>query len=154
TAAEKASLAARWSAEADPFGSGTGLHDGIQVAVESGFAANLGIAELADLYDVSEASLIDLTAVTVRAAFRMWETPALRFDVEIDGPAVEGPRVGREIDVFARPVPLQLFGYTNAAYQLADERLLTNGQRLPGYVMLGADVFINTTRVLASAHLL
>ena len=155
TVAEKGALAARWSAEPDPFGGGTGLHDGIQVAVESSFASDLGIDVVAELYGVREESLVELTESAIRAAFRMWETPVLTFDIEFGGPASEGARAGRELDLFARPLPLlPVFGFANVAHQHAEERLLTNGQRLPGSVIVGADVFINRTRIIDSARLL
>jgi hypothetical protein len=154
TAAEIASLAPRWSAEADPFGRGTGLHDGIRVAVESSFVSDLGGTEVAELYGVSEELVAEMAEVAVRAAFAMWETPVLRFEIEFAGPALEGPNEGLEIDVFARSLQLTVFGFAQVARLAADERLLTNGQRLPGDVIVGADIFINTTRVLEGARLL
>lgn len=155
SAAELASTAARWSAEPDPFGRGTGLHDGIQVAVEANFAANLGADVIAGLYHVSESLITEKTEAAVRAALRMWETPALRFDVAMGGPAVEGPSVGMEIDLFARSFPTDtFFGYTDVSALPAAERLLTNGQRFAGDVIVGADVYINRDRILGGAQIL
>jgi hypothetical protein len=154
TAAEIASLAPRWSAEPDPFGRGTGLHDGIQVAVDPSFVSDLGGNEVAELYGVSEALIEGMAEAAVRAAFAMWETPALHFEIEFAGPTVEGPEEGREIDVFARPLLLTFFGFAQVTHLRADGRLLTNGKRPPGNVIVGADIFINTTRVLDGARLL
>lgn len=146
--------AARWSAEPDPFGGGTGLHDGIQVAIEPGFAANLGTARVPELYGVSEADVEALVEDTVRRAFAAWESPALRFELHFDGGAVEGPTEGMEIDVFARPLATTFFGFADTEILPAEARRLTNGQVLPGDVIVGADVFLNRTRLEGGIELL
>ncbi len=146
--------AARWSAEPDPFGRGTGLHDGIQVAIEPDFAANLGTARVQAHYDVSETEVAALVEETVRRAFAAWESPALRFELHFDGAAVEGPTQGLEIDVFARPLTTTFFGFADAEILPAAARRLTNGQVLPGDVIVGADVFLNRTRLEGGIDLL
>lgn len=146
--------AARWSAEPDPFGGGTGLHDGIQVAIEPGFAANLGTARVPELYGVSAAEVAALVEETVRRAFAAWESEALRFALHFDGAAVEGPTVGLEIDLFARPLATTFFGFADTAIRPAAARRLTNGEVLPGDVIVGADVFLNRTRLESGIELL
>jgi hypothetical protein len=59
-----------------------------------------------------------------------------------------------EIDVFARPLESTFFGYTDAAIQSAAARRLTNGQRLPGDVIVGADIFLNVNRLQSGIELL
>jgi hypothetical protein len=154
SAPERASLAARWSAEPDPFGGNTGLHDGIQVAVEASFNSDLGVAQVAALYGVSEPSATAMADQAVLAAFRMWETPALRFDVQFAGAAVEGPVAGLEIDLFARPSLGTFFGFADVETQPAAERRLTNSQLNAGNVIVGADIFINRDRILEGAGIL
>jgi hypothetical protein len=91
--------AARWSAAPHAETGFAGLHDGIQVAVAPGLAEELvravtgGVA--ADQVTLAERALV--------AAFRAWESPVLRFEVAVDGPAVEGAQAGAEVDVFAVP---------------------------------------------------
>ncbi len=148
------SQAARWSAETDPFGTGTGLHDGIQVAVDSTFATDLGSADVAMLYGVDESVVVALVRDAVVEAFRAWENEALRFDIEFAGPAVEGATRGLEIDLFARPSAVTFFGFADVHFQAAEDRLLTNGQRLAGDVIVGADIFINSDRLREGMQLL
>jgi hypothetical protein len=152
--AARLASAARWSAEADPFGRGTGLHDGIQVAIDAGFAADVGAARVSELYGVSRESVDALVETTIRQAFQAWESPVLRFDLQFGGPAVEGPLSGMEIDVFARPLETTYFGFANSAVLVAEQRLLTNRQRLPGGVIVGADVFLNVNRLQGGIELL
>lgn len=154
TASEIARRAPRWSAEPDPVGRGTGLHDGIQLAVDPDFLSGLGLAELAALYGTPEPVLADMARAAIRAACALWENTALRFDVVFDGPTAVGPEAGAELDLFARPEPSTFFGYTYIEHAAVSERLLVNGQRLPGLVILGADIVINTTRLLEAARLL
>jgi len=154
TAIEKAALGARWSAEPDPFGRGTGLHDAIQVAVDENFVRDLGAERVAELYGVDESLVAELAYEAIRRAFAMWETPALRFEIAIPGPAVSGTSLGAEIDLFAGRFPLLFFGFANVETMHSDERLLTNGERVPGHVIVGADVFLNTNRILEGAQLL
>ena len=146
--------AARWSAAPDPFGRGTGLHDGIQVAIEASFAADLGTARVPELYGVDEAEVAALVEQTVRRAFQAWETPALRFELHFGGAAVEGASEGMEIDLFARPLATTFFGFADTEILPAAERQLTNGQRLAGNVIVGADVFLNRTRLEGGIELL
>jgi hypothetical protein len=156
--AECLTNAARWSAEPDPLGRGSGLHDRLQVAVEASFAADLGVAEVAQLYGLSESEAAALIEATVRRAFELWETPALRFELQFGGAAAEGVGQGAEIDLFARPFTdpftAMLFGYADVEILPATERLLTNRQRLPGDVIVSADLFINSTRVQEGAEVL
>lgn len=154
SAYEKATLAPRWSAEPDPFGTETGLHDGIQVAVSPTFAADLGVAEVAELFNIDVAIAEELTHEAIRRALQMWESPVLQFDLALPGPAVEGTSLGAEIDLFAGRYPVSFFGYALVETRHAEDRLLTNGQRIRGSVIVGADVHINTNRVLEGAQLL
>lgn len=151
---DRLAAAARWSAEPDPFGRGTGLHDGIQVAIEASFADDIGAEQVAQLYGLNEAMVRELIEETLRKAFQAWENGAVRFDLEFGGPAVEGPTRGREIDLFARPSSQIFFGVTDAEILPAAERLLTNGTRLPGDVIVGTDIFLNTTRLQESVGIL
>ncbi len=142
--------ATRWSAEADPFGFDTGLHDALQVAVAFDFATLLGA--------VSEEDRLAVDGV-VRRAFAAWETPDMHFDVDFTRTAVQGVNPladhGFEIDVFAVPQTHPVFagalyfGYALVAWEEDDTRLLTNGTRLPGLVTVAADVYINIDSVLA-----
>lgn len=154
TAGEIAMRAPRWSAEPDPLGRGTGLHDGIQVAIAPGFFSGLGLAEIAALYGLPGPVLEDMARLAIRAACALWENTALHFELAFDGPTQAGPEFGAEIDLFARPEPTHFFGYTFLAHVTVAERLLVNGQRLPGELILGADIVVNTTRVLEAARLL
>lgn len=151
---DRLAAAARWSADPDPFGRGTGLHDGLQVAIEASFAADLGTARVPELYGVTEAEVAALVEQTVRRAFAAWESPALRFELHFGGAAVEGPAQGMEIDLFARPLATTFFGYADTEILAAPQRRLTNGQMGPGDVIVGADVFLNRTRLAAGIELL
>lgn len=152
--ADRLGGAGRWSAEADPFGRGTGLHDGIQVAIEPSFAADVGAARVGELYGVSREHVDALVETTVRQAFAAWESPVLRFELQFGGPAVEGPTDGLEIDVFARRLDTTFFGFAASEVLVAEQRLLTNRQRLPGGVIVGADVFLNVNRLEGGIELL
>lgn len=154
TAIEHASRAPRWSAEPDPFGFGTGLHDRIQVAVDANFTTGLGGTEVAALYGVELSVIEDLARSSIERAFAMWETPELQFEIEFGGRAVEGTRQGAEIDLFAGPQTTQFFGFAQTAENRAAARLLTNGQRTAGDVIVGADIHINSVRILEGARLL
>lgn len=151
---DRLGAAGRWSADADPFGRGTGLHDGIQVAIDASFAADVGAARVSELYDVSRESVDALVETTVRQAFQAWESPVLRFELQFGGPAVEGPSDGLEIDVFARRLETTYFGFAASEVLAAEQRLLTNRQRLPGGVIVGADVFLNINRLESGIELL
>ncbi|MEO8603287.1 MAG: hypothetical protein ABI629_11990 [bacterium] len=151
---ERLASAPRWSAEADPFGGGTGLHDRIQVAIDADFSDAVGAARVSELFGVSQAEVDALVERTVRQAFAAWENPVLRFELHFAGPAVEGPAEGMEIDLFARPLDTTFFGYTDTSIMPAPQRLLTNGERLAGDVIVGADVFINQTRLQSGVELL
>ena len=67
-------IAARWSPEPDPFGYGSGFHDGLQIAVAQDFAEQLNLTEPAD---------VALLRQVIRQAFEAWETPDLRVDVDL-----------------------------------------------------------------------
>lgn len=128
--------AARWATS-------TGLSDGIQVGVEVGFATDLGATNAAEVALIQQAVIDGITA---------WENPALSFDISLEAAGtVEGPSAGFEIDLFAVPGTHPFFQGTSF-FGLADpdigfdlNRTLTNGQLLPGLVIAGADVYINTT---------
>lgn len=145
-AASALAQAARWNAGPDPFGFGTGLHDGIQVAVEPDFAANLGITDPAEVALLEEAVL---------GAFGAWESPVLGFDIQLGGPAARGPSPGQglEIDVFAVSesdpdiVGTGFFGRAVVDWEYAASRSLTNGQVTSGLVVVGADILINVDAV-------
>jgi hypothetical protein len=138
--------AARWNDGPDPFGTGTGLHDGIQVAVEPAFAENLGIT------DPSEVALLE---GAVLGAFGAWESPELEFDIQLGGDAQRGtlPGEGLEIDVFAAAADDPVFGGVNfygltfIQTDFAASRRLTNGEETSGSVIRGADIFINIDAV-------
>jgi hypothetical protein len=148
-------FAARWSPEPDPFGYGTGFHDGLQVAVASDFAAKLQVTAPED---------IDLLRQVIRAAFEAWQTPELRFDINFERVPVEGtsPDIdsGYEIDLFAVRAShpalrnTNYFGVTFPHTQFAAQRLLSNGQRFDGLVITAVDIFINVDLVLELASLL
>jgi len=154
TVVQRLASAPRWSAEPDPFGGGTGLHDRIQVAIDAGFGDAVGAARVSELYGVSKAEVDALVEQTVRRAFAAWENPVLRFELHFGGPAVEGATQGMEIDLFARALDSTYFGVTDASILPAAARLLTNGERLPGDVITGADVHINVTRLQSGIELL
>jgi len=148
-------VAARWSPEPDPFGYGTGFHDGLQVAVAADFAERLQITDPDDVATLHQ---------TIRQAFAAWETRELWFDVDLQRMPVEGvghdATAGAEIDLFAVPsthpvfANLNYFGYTNVSSQFSSDRLLTNGQHTAGDVVTGVDIFINVDLVLSLATLL
>src|SRR3954452_7330701 len=73
TIEQRLASAPRWSAEPDPFGTGSGLHDGIQVAIEASFADDVGAARVAELYGVEKSAVDALVEQTVRQAFAAWE---------------------------------------------------------------------------------
>lgn len=148
--------AARWSAEPDPFGFGTGFHDGLQVAVAPDFA---------DRLEITEPEEVDLLHETIRRAFAAWQTPELRFDVDFSRTPVEGidrgsDDAGWEIDVFAvdetHPVfaDESYFGYTRLRHRFAEQRLLTNGRRTDGRVIVAVDIFVNVDLLLPIARIL
>lgn len=141
--------AARWAAEPIPtLGIDGGLSDGIDVAVDPGFAAALGL---------DDPDVLDLLQDTITGAFDAWSNPALQFDIVFDGAAQEGtlPGLGAEIDLFAVPESHpafqdnDFFGVTFVDTDFTLDRLLPNGQRFDGWVIRGADVFINVDKVLA-----
>jgi hypothetical protein len=154
TIEQRLASAPRWSAEPDPFGTGTGLHDRIQVAIEASFADDVGAARVAELYAMEKSAVDALVEQIVRQAFAAWENDGLRFELHFAGPVAESPTAGMEIDVFARPLASTFFGYTDAAILPAGERRLTNGQREPGDVIVGADVFLNVNRLQSGIELL
>jgi hypothetical protein len=136
--------AARWNAEPGPAEGGPGLHDGIQVGVQPDFAE-------AFVSDALERALLEEAIVN---AFRAWESPALRFEVHFDAAVSIGPGDGFEIDLFASPLAptasdgLPLYGQADLSIAYAGDRLLTNGERVPGDVVLGADLFFYVENVL------
>lgn len=144
--------APRWSAT-EAFGRGLG--DGvIAVAINGGFAADIatavtGGATPQDVADIETA---------VSAAFRQWESPVLRFSVTFDAPAVRGPGVGAELDVFQVQstdpdfaASGANFGVTFMFWGFSPARLLTNGAVLAGQEIYGADILIAVDRLAALA---
>ncbi len=134
--------APRWNAEETD---GTGLEDGIQVAVHPSFASDLGAVEPDEL---------DLVRRAIESAFAAWENEALHFEIEHASPRAEvGSAIGAEIDLIALPgdhpvlAGTSFFGLTDVDYTFVRDRLLTNGMRADGYVITGADVYINIDRV-------
>lgn len=128
--------AARWAAS-------SGLSDGIQVGVAAGFATQLGAANATEVALIHQAVIDAITG---------WESPALSFDIALDAAGVvEGPSAGFEIDLFAVPgthpmfLGTSFFGVANPDVAFDPTRTLTNGQAIPGAVITGADVYINTT---------
>lgn len=149
-------FAARWSPEPDPFGFDTGFHDGIQVAVAHDFAERLELTDPAE---------IELLRATVVRAFAAWQTPELRFDVDFARVPVEGINqgggdAGWEFDLFAvdetHPVfaDENYFGYTLLRHRAAEDRLLSNGRRADGRVIIAVDIFVNVDLLLPLARIL
>jgi hypothetical protein len=139
---EVVSRSCRWNAE--PF-QDTGLHDGIQVAVQPGIAELLG---------ATNENEVGLVALAIHEAFMAWKSPVLRFEIEHESAlAAEGTDLGAEIDVFAVPQShpvfqnTDFFGFTPVAAEFVSGRLLTNGQRTDGDVITGADVLLNADRL-------
>jgi hypothetical protein len=140
--ATELSAAARWDAE--PY-HGTGLADGLQVAIAPDVAADLGVAP-------EDVPTLD---GAIDDAFRMWENDALHFEIAHASPlAARGTDVGAEIDVFTVPgddpefLGNPYFGVTEWRWEFVQDRLLPNGQRSAGYVITGADIFLNATRLV------
>jgi len=137
----------RWSAVGHPETGGAGLHDGVQVAVAPGLAEAIAAAVTGT---VTPQDVTDVDGA-VRAAFALWESSVLHFDIEFDGPAVRGTFGGREIDVFAVPesdpefqvLPPGTFGVTLSRAVFVSDRRLTNGQTVPGQALVAADVLLN-----------
>jgi hypothetical protein len=148
-------VAARWSPEPDPFGHGSGLHDGLQVAVAHDFAERLDLIAPAD---------VALLRQVIRQAFEAWETPDLRTDVDFDRIPIEGTRhntdPGYEFDLFAVPASHPAFdgddyyGITFLNHRFSAGRLLTNGDRTDGEVITAVDIYINVDLVLQLGQLL
>jgi hypothetical protein len=137
-------MAARWV-------DGFGLEDGIQVGVEAGFEAALGI-------DTPEQ--VALVRGAIVDSFEAWENPALHFEVTFDVPVARGAELGYEIELLAVPWEDPLFagelwfGLAEQALTWSDDRHLTNGMLAPGWVVWGGDVYINSTLVLGASALL
>lgn len=131
--------APRWDASAT---ASAGLGGGIRVAISPGFAE--GLAPTPDRV----ASL----RAAVEAAFRGWETPALRFDLHWDEPGVQGTVQGSELDLFLVDSTFSAFsgnsatGITSFSLRYATDREVTNGQTLPGYAITGSDIFVASDR--------
>ncbi len=123
---------------------GRNLRDGIEVLVHPDFEEDLGATNAAE---------VELVRTAVRTAFAAWENGALRFEIEFDASGtVPGPRLGGEIDVFTRfgdePPFLHaptIFGFGSTSSEFLEDRLLTNGQRLDGWVITGGEVELNAT---------
>ena len=133
TVQETLASAPRWS-------SLSGLDDGIQVGVQSDFAAALNLAP-------GQPSLVE---ERVRDAFGAWENAAVQFDLENSTNVAEGTSAGFEIDLFAVRNSHAVFASTGF-FGFADvdsssfsiSRPLTNGQTTPGYSITGVDIYLN-----------
>jgi hypothetical protein len=141
---ESVRAAPRWNAE--PY-LGTGLHDGLQVAVHASVASDLEVAP----------DDVPLLEQAIEDAFLMWENDALGFEIEHGSPlATRGAGLGAEIDLFTVPgsdpvfVGTSYFGVTYVIWEFAPDRLLSNGRRESGFAITGADIFLNSTRLLAT----
>jgi len=126
--------APRWSAT---LVSGAGLHDGIQVAVPSGFGEAIapGMGTLVDQ------ALLD--------AFSAWSSPAVSYDVTFG-------TTGFELDVFAvfdsHPVFTgnDFSGFGSFVSEFSNTRTLTNGVVLPGWAITSANIYFNIDRLQAA----
>jgi hypothetical protein len=133
TVQETLASAPRWS-------SLSGLDDGIQVGVQSDFAAALNLAP-------GQPSLIE---ERVRDAFGAWENSALQFDLANSTDVAEGTSAGFEIDLFAVRSSHAVFANTGFfgfaavdSNSFSNSRPLTNGQITPGYSITGVDIYLN-----------
>ena len=150
-AADTLETATRWAAAPHAAVGGAGLYDGLSVAIEPDLAETLAIAV------TGEALAEDVAAIeiAVAAAFAAWESPVIVFDIEFDGPVMQGAGIGEgaEIDVFVRPetdpvfIDNNFFGRTQSVSQLVTERVLTNGTVLAGRVTQRADIFLNVDMI-------
>jgi hypothetical protein len=155
TVAGDLAVAARWSPEPDPFGYGSGFHDGIQVAVAADFAEQL---------EITDAEQVALLRRVIRQALEAWETTELWFDIDFDRTPVEGTRHdeenGWELDFFAvsgsHPAfdDESYFGITFLSRRRAEGRLLTNGERTDGPIITAVDIYINIDLILPFTQLL
>jgi phytoene dehydrogenase-like protein len=145
TAEQNLLYAPRWSAESID---GIGLHDGIQVGVEPGFFAKLGVTDPDELVLAREA---------LARAFEAWESPVLFFDIGFEAHDVGPGAAGYEIDVGAVHGPTgldQWFGRASANFfaslpsDVIPDRLLTNGTRADGHVINWADLSFNIDNIL------
>lgn len=134
--------AARWS-------STSGLSDGIQVGVATGFAQAFGAQTAQEIAAVNQA---------VAGAIDAWESPVLGFDVTFDAAVQEGEADGFEIDLFAvdssHPAFFNniFFGRANVATFSDSNRPLTNGMSFAGDAISGADLFFATDRANTYAN--
>ncbi|MDJ0789192.1 MAG: hypothetical protein QNK05_20490 [Myxococcota bacterium] len=129
-------FAKRWAPE-------SGLSDGIQVGVSSTFATDIGAA------DAEEVALVNQAVVD---AFAAWESPSLQFDVVFDDSVEIGTQAGFEIDVFGLPGDHPAFGgfFAFGRAELAQtfaDRTLTNGTAARGFLITGADIYINAAAI-------
>ncbi len=129
------SLTGRWSAA--PI-LGAGLHDGLQVGIDAGFAHAFGVT------DPTELSAFDAALVE---SFRVWETPDLSFDIQF------GVSSGREIHVHATDSSHPFIAGTNFTGVAVINRVATNQsvQLTSGHIELGtafvsAEIYVATDR--------
>lgn len=131
----------RWSADERVAAS---LRGGIEMRVHPDFEEDLGATNEEE---------VEIVRSAVRDAFAAWENAALRFEIEFEShAAIPGPDRGGEIDVFTRsgdepPFLLnpKIFGFGSTAFVSLPQRLLTNGQRVDGWVIVGGEVELNAT---------
>jgi len=133
--------APRWNARA---GATRGLAQGIQVAIQPGFLEALAPGPGQE----------DKVREVLLAAFAAWESPVIAFEIRWNQPVLVGPARGSELDVFAvtsddpRLAGSGLYGLTLFEVAHTADRTLTNGERLPGDAIVGADLIIAADRIL------
>ncbi|HEV7733497.1 MAG TPA: hypothetical protein VGR62_15120 [Candidatus Binatia bacterium] len=136
--------APRWNAAAGVGGSRVHL----RVAIEETVAEKLTFA----VTGATAPADVAAAEASIRAAFAAWASPVLDFEVTVGG-AVEGEAAGADIDVFAVPnthpifAGTSFFGYTVTNTLFAADRRLTNGAMLAGFVIDGADIYLNVDRI-------
>lgn len=122
----------RWAAE--PVG-GVGLHVGIRVGVEPGFASALGVLP----------EEVPLVREAVAKAFEAWENEVLSFDVQFEA---DFATTDYEITLttYEGDVGFEdgtVYGMARNDEEWQEARLLTNGQRHDGWVITHSDIEIN-----------
>jgi hypothetical protein len=111
--------AARWS--------GAELADGIRVAVDPSFLS-------AWAPTTSDPTVIE---GWVERAFAAWESPSLQFDIQF------GDLSGAELVLYGTPGDIGFYGQAFVtSWMWDDERVLTNGQLVPGYAITDATIDI------------
>lgn len=123
--------APRWDASPTSW-----LASGIRVAAPPGFAAALADGHEFPASDYEQA---------VERAFAAWETPELRFDLDLGG--VSGQILLAAVHSSSDPNFGNSFSglaYVHAGF--SSSRMLTNGEVVPGWEIRGADILIAVDR--------